>query len=83
MADVSDETLNKKVRNAQVEHYNFIGGVGAEEERDGTIDVRDRDKNDRIVNFYDLFKGKFTVDELILLFKSFEPENSGKFNELK
>jgi threonyl-tRNA synthetase len=42
-------TMKKKIRDAQLEHYNYIGIVGAEEERDGTIDIRDRDKSDRIV----------------------------------
>jgi threonyl-tRNA synthetase len=49
IADVSDMTMKKKIRDAQLEHYNYIGIVGAEEERDGTIDIRDRDKSDRIV----------------------------------
>ncbi|KAG0349150.1 threonyl-tRNA synthetase [Podila humilis] len=41
--DVSDSTLNKKIRNAELAHYNFIFVVGAKEEKSGTVNVRSRD----------------------------------------
>jgi threonyl-tRNA synthetase len=43
IADVSDVTLNKKIRNAEIEHYNFIFVVGADEESSGSVNVRNRD----------------------------------------
>ena len=49
--DLSNVTLNKKVRNAQINLFNYIGAVGAEEESSFTVDGRDAAKNDRIVNY--------------------------------
>ncbi|RKP21294.1 cytoplasmic threonine-tRNA ligase Trs1 [Rozella allomycis CSF55] len=54
-ADLSDLTLNKKVRNAQQEQYNIIVVVGGKEETDGTVNVR-RNKpegKDRVVSIQD------------------------------
>ncbi|KAJ3193494.1 threonyl-tRNA synthetase [Irineochytrium annulatum] len=42
-ADTSDLTLNKKIRNAEIRHYNFIFVVGAEEQNTNTVNVRNRD----------------------------------------
>lgn len=42
--DVSDATLNKKIRNAELAQYNFVFVVGAEEEKSGTVNVRSRDE---------------------------------------
>ena len=39
------------MRNAQINLFNYIGAVGAEEESSFTVDVRDAAKNDRIVNY--------------------------------
>lgn len=36
-------TLNKKIRNAQVDQYNFILVVGEKEESNGTVNIRTRD----------------------------------------
>ena len=36
-------TLNKKVRNAQLAHYNFILVVGEKEQKNDTVNVRTRD----------------------------------------
>ncbi|KAJ3233223.1 threonyl-tRNA synthetase [Chytriomyces hyalinus] len=41
--DDSDLTLNKKIRNAEVAHFNFIFVVGAEEEATKSVNVRNRD----------------------------------------
>ena len=40
-ADLSSKTLNNKVRTSELEHFNYIGVVGQEEESNGTVDVRD------------------------------------------
>ncbi|KAI8622433.1 hypothetical protein BC830DRAFT_1057088 [Chytriomyces sp. MP71] len=42
-SDTSDLTLNKKIRNAEVAHFNFIFVVGAEEEKNNAVNVRNRD----------------------------------------
>jgi threonyl-tRNA synthetase len=60
-------TLPKKVRNAQIEQYNYILVVGEEEMSTGTVDVRSRE-GDRL--------GKFTTPKLIEFFKSLEPAKS-------
>jgi threonyl-tRNA synthetase len=62
-------TLPKKVRNAQIEQYNYILVVGEEEMNTGTVDVRSRE-GDRL--------GKFTIPKLIEFFKSLEPAKSKK-----
>ncbi|KAJ2553191.1 threonyl-tRNA synthetase [Coemansia sp. RSA 1933] len=41
--DVGGETLNKKIRNAELSHYNFICVVGAEEQSEVSVNVRCRD----------------------------------------
>ncbi|KAJ3080637.1 threonyl-tRNA synthetase [Rhizoclosmatium hyalinum] len=41
--DTSDLTLNKKIRNAEIAHFNFIFVVGAEEENTSSVNVRNRD----------------------------------------
>jgi threonyl-tRNA synthetase len=65
--DKGGATLPKKVRNAQVEQYNYILVVGEEEMTTGTVDVRSRE-GDRL--------GKFTINKLIEFFESLEPAKS-------
>jgi threonyl-tRNA synthetase len=60
-------TLPKKVRNAQIEQYNYSLVIGQEEVNANCVDVRSRD-GERI--------GKFTIDNLIELFRSLEPKMS-------
>lgn len=38
--DVSGHTIQKKVMNAEVQHYNYIAVVGKEEKENGNVDVR-------------------------------------------
>lgn len=54
--------------------YNYIGVVGEEEERSLTVDVRDRDKSERI--------GKFNIDTLLKFFESLAPEKADVEREL-
>ncbi|KAJ1865760.1 threonyl-tRNA synthetase [Coemansia sp. RSA 989] len=42
-ADVSGDTLNKKIRNAELAQYNFICVVGEQEQLHGCVNVRSRD----------------------------------------
>ncbi|KAI9505467.1 threonyl-tRNA synthetase [Coemansia sp. RSA 1358] len=41
--DLGGDTLNKKIRNAELSHYNFICVVGAEEQAEVSVNVRCRD----------------------------------------
>ncbi|KAJ2777630.1 threonyl-tRNA synthetase [Coemansia interrupta] len=41
--DLGGETLNKKIRNAEIAQYNFICVVGAEEQAENSVNVRCRD----------------------------------------
>jgi threonyl-tRNA synthetase len=63
--DKSNLTLNKKIRNAQVSQYNYIGVVGQEEVSSGSVDIRDRDENRSL--------GKFSVSGLIEFLRTLEP----------
>lgn len=49
--DVSENSLNKKIRNAQLDQYNYIAVVGEEERKGGYVDLRERDKETRLVIF--------------------------------
>ena len=71
--DISSATLQKKVRNAQLSLYNFIGVIGAEEVKGNSVDIRTRD-GERI--------GKFTVEKLVEYFKTLEPKPSKKEVEM-
>ncbi|CAH0388747.1 unnamed protein product [Bemisia tabaci] len=54
------DTLNKRIRNAQVEQYNYIFVVGAKEEANGTVNIRTRDN---------IVHGEFTVSHVIEKFR--------------
>lgn len=47
-------TLNKKIRNAQLEQYNFIVVVGEKEETNNTVNIRTR--NNKVSNFSSVLK---------------------------
>ena len=42
-ADVSGNTLQKKIRNGQLQQYNFVFVVGAQEKESKTVNIRNRD----------------------------------------
>lgn len=42
-ADMSDNTLPKRIRTAEISQYNFILVVGAEEQESRSVNVRNRD----------------------------------------
>ena len=46
-ADLSDNTLSKKIRNAEVAQYNFIFVVGSEEVEGESVNVRNRDATEK------------------------------------
>lgn len=56
-ADTDDgDTMNKKIRNAQLAQYNFILVVGEKERSSGTVNVRTRDNK---------VHGEVSIDDLI------------------
>jgi threonyl-tRNA synthetase len=73
--DETNHTLNKKVMNAQTECFNFMAVVGLEEANSRTVDLRDRDSNERI--------GKFTLPALFQHFASLEPQPSRREQEIR
>ncbi|OMJ70247.1 hypothetical protein SteCoe_31813 [Stentor coeruleus] len=66
--DTASLTLNKKIRNAQVEQYNYICVIGAEEVESGSVDVRDRDSNTSI--------GKYQISQFVRFLKEQLPKAS-------
>lgn len=42
-ADLTGNTMQKKIRTGQLQQYNFIWVVGAQESETGTVNIRDRD----------------------------------------
>lgn len=65
-ADLDDgDTMNKKIRNAQLAHYNFILVVGEKERARNTVNVRTRDNK---------VHGEFTVTDLIVKLQRFRDE---------
>jgi threonyl-tRNA synthetase len=65
--DRSAATLQKKIRNAQLDQFNFVAVIGKEEVDGKCVDIRTRE-GDR--------KGKFTIDQLVAFFKTLEPSPS-------
>ena len=57
--DKSGDKLDKKIRNAQIEGYNYIGVIGQKELEDKTITLRKRDEKEPF--------GTIKVTELIKL----------------
>lgn len=42
--DKSGDNFNKKIRNAQLEAYNYIGVIGKEEVKNKSVNLRKRDE---------------------------------------
>ena len=63
--DLSKATFQKKVRSAQIEQYNFQLVVGAEEVKNGTVNIRTRDNK---------VEGEKKVDDLIAYLKELQAE---------
>lgn len=55
-ADISDLTMNKKIRNAELAHHTFICVVGNKEQDENTVNVRkaNREGQDLVVSVSDL-----------------------------
>ena len=65
--DNSSSTLKKKIRNAQIAQYKFIGVIGQEEVNDNLIDIR---------TWEGKILGKYTMNKLLEFFQSLEPKKS-------
>lgn len=73
--DRSSTKIDKKVREAQLERFNYMLVVGGKEEEAGTVNVRIRDEKKPL--------GVRTVEEVLDLFKSLEPKPSKATNSLR
>lgn len=65
----SGKTLNKKIREGQLAHYNFILVVGAQEQETNSVNIRTRDNK---------VHGTKTVEEAIAMFKQLEETKSSE-----
>lgn len=65
-ADLDDgDTMNKKIRNAQLGHFNFILIVGEKERSSNTVNVRTRDNK---------VHGEFSIADLLVKLQRFRDE---------
>ncbi|SPJ11004.1 threonine--tRNA ligase [Plasmodium sp. DRC-Itaito] len=72
--DISVNTLNKRIREAQLKQFNYILVVGEKELTTNTVTLRDRDdQNNQHV---------YTIQELIDKFNKLLDVNSMKFNQI-
>ena len=61
-SDIDDgDTMNRKIRNAQLAQFNFILVVGDKEKQSKTVNVRTRDNK---------VHGEISIDDLIVKFKN-------------
>lgn len=67
--DRSNDTLNKKIRNAQLHQWNLILVVGELEEKEGSVTVRNRDDS-KVV-------GKMSIPEFLKYANGLLPQASG------
>jgi len=62
--DRSNLKIAKKIRNAHLEHFNYVIVIGAEEQNDESVDLRDLHNDKRV--------GKFSMQKLLEFFKSLD-----------
>lgn len=68
----SGTTLNKKVRNAQLDNYNFIFVIGEQEKQRNTVNVRTRDNK---------VHGEVSIEEVIRRFKALSESKTNNAEE--
>merc|ERR1712241_124541 len=74
-ADTDDgNTMNKKVRNAQLAQFNFILVVGEKEKENRTVNVRTRDNK---------VHGELSIDDLLEKFRKLAKERTLKSEEME
>lgn len=64
--------MNKKVRNAQLDNYNFILVIGDKEQQTQTVNVRTRDNK---------VHGQVSIDEVVKRFKRLADTKTNKAEE--
>ena len=64
-ADGTNDTINKKIRNAQTEQYNYILVVGDKERANNTVNIRTRDNK---------VHGEMIVEDLLAKFERLRDE---------
>ena len=64
--------MNKKVRNAQLDNYNFILVIGEKEQQTDTVNVRTRDNK---------VHGQVSVEEVLKRFKRLNDTKTNKAEE--
>ena len=67
--DNSNDKFNAKIRNAQLEGFNFIGVIGPAEVKEMSITLRKRDD--------DKFE-KYSIEKMLEMFQSMKPPKSRK-----
>jgi len=67
-------TMNKKVRNAQIAQYNYILVVGEKEKENRTVNVRTRDNK---------VHGELSIDDLLAKFRKLAKERTLKSEEME
>merc|ERR1711951_143593 len=67
-------TMNKKVRNAQIAQYNYILVVGEKEATNKTVNVRTRDNK---------VHGELSIDDLLAKFRKLAKERTLKSEEME
>jgi threonyl-tRNA synthetase len=60
--DYSDDWLNKKIRNAEQLHINYILVVWEQEEKEGTVSVRNYKTKEQSVEKLDSFKERVSKE---------------------
>ena len=70
--DLSRDGLNKKIRNAQIEQFNFIFVVGEKEKISNTVNVRNRNgkiygqfSHDQLINNLNALKNGYILEDVI------------------
>jgi len=73
--DHSSTTIQKKIRNAQLEQYNYILVCGEEEMKNGTADVRNRDVVRKGAN-------PMRIDEIAAMLEKEKPRDSKRSSNM-
>jgi threonyl-tRNA synthetase len=73
--DKSGDNLNKKIRNAQLEAFNYIGVIGKEELKQNSVNLRKRDEAKEI--------GMVSIPDLLKIFENHAPQKSRRREELE
>ena len=65
----SSDTLNKRIRNAQLDQFNFILVIGPREKENGTVNVRTRDNAVCVISVYYKMYKKQNLGDFFMFFR--------------